>query len=245
MNLAYQMKQQIIRAQHRTRKAHLNHLHNFVPPDLFTQIAQARLFNKQSCPHRCAGQYIPHNNSNDIHHILSQCALDSTMHIYQPPPQKPQNQRNSSCAGNSITVPYQYIDGGASSQRTNPYKIPQHINGHGDLENVSRVLWVPKVHKAHPTNGADRHGIRKVCHKIWEVGTMVETIQPVRPPNFLNNMIQISYTGHTLPPCDLRATFPARHECTTPSVSPTQGATPKRGSPSAQLEGLPTWRSEL
>ena len=30
--------------------------------------------------------------------------------------------------------------------------------------------------RSHPTNGADRHGIRKVCHKIWEVRTMVETI---------------------------------------------------------------------
>ena len=43
-------------------------------------------------------------------------------------------------AGLSITIPYQYIGGGARSPRTNPYNIPQHINGHGDLENVSRVL---------------------------------------------------------------------------------------------------------
>ena len=128
----------------------------------------------------------------------------------------------SSRAGRSITIPYQYIGGGDRSQRTNPYNIPQHINGHADLENVSHVLWVPKVHKPHPTNGANRQGIRKVCHKIWEVGTMVETIQLVRPPNFLNNIIQkIPYTGHT------------------------QGATPKRGSPSPQPEGPPTWRSEL
>ena len=115
-----------------------------------------------------------------------------------------------------------------------------------------------KVHLPHPTNGANRHGIRKV----WKVGTMVETIQTVRPPNFLSNMIKkIPYTGHTLPPCDLRAIFTARHECTTPqlkgpqqsvgvripnsrghtevweSVSPTQGATQKRGSPYPQLKG--------
>ena len=45
---------------------------------------------------------------------------------------------------------------------------------------------------------------------------MVETTQRVRPPNVQNNMIQeISYTGHTLPPCDLRAIFTARHESTT------------------------------
>ena len=48
----------------------------------------------------------------------------------------------SSRAGRSITIRYQYIGGGARSQRTNPYNIPQHINGHGDLENVS--LGVPK-----------------------------------------------------------------------------------------------------
>ena len=34
------------------------------------------------------------------------------------------------------------------------------------------------------------YGVRKVCHEIWEVGTMVETIQFVRPPDFLNNMIK-------------------------------------------------------
>ena len=101
-------------------------------------------------------------------------------------------------AGRSITIPYQYIGGGARSQRTNLYNLPQHINGHGDLENVSRVLWVPKVHKPHPTNGADRHGKHKMCHKIWEVGTLVETIQPVQPPNFLNNMNKKYCTRATL-----------------------------------------------
>ena len=53
--------------------------------------------------------------------------------------------------------------GGCRSQRTNPHNIAQHINGQGDLENASRVFWIPKVHKPHPTNGGDRHGIRKVC----------------------------------------------------------------------------------
>ena len=34
---------------------------------------------------------------------------------------------------------------------------------------------------------------------------MVETIQLVKPPNFLNNMIpNIAHTGHTLLSCDLR-----------------------------------------
>ena len=122
----------------------------------------------------------------------------------------------SSCARRSRTIPYQYIGGGAKSQRTNPYYIAQHINGHGDLENVSRVFWIPKVHRPHATNGANRHGIHKVCHEIWEVGTLVETILPVKPPNFLTNMIQqIAHTGHTLPPCELRAIFTAQHECTT------------------------------
>ena len=45
---------------------------------------------------------------------------------------------------------------------------------------------------------------------------MVETMQPVGPPIFLNSMIQkITYMGHTLPPCNLRAIFTAQHECAT------------------------------
>ena len=95
----------------------------------------------------------------------------------------------SSCVGKSITIPYQYIGRGVRRQKTNPYNIAQHINGHNDHENVSGVLWVPKVNRPHPTHEADRHGIRKVCHEMWEVGTIVETIQLVKPPNFLKNMI--------------------------------------------------------
>ena len=40
-----------------------------------------------------------------------------------------------------------------------------------------------------------------MCHKEWKIGTMVERIQPVGPPNLLNNMVKVfANTGNTLPP---------------------------------------------
>ena len=57
--------------------------------------------------------------------------------------------------------------------------------------------------------------VREMWHKERKMGTMVESIQPVSPANFLYNMVKIfANTGNALPPSRLRTPFGARHEST-------------------------------
>ena len=59
------------------------------------------------------------------------------------------------------------------------YELSRHINGTNRLANMRHILRIPQVSTPYATDGTDGHGVREMCHKEREMGTMVERIQPV------------------------------------------------------------------
>ena len=94
----------------------------------------------------------------------------------------------------TIPIPNENTSGCPRGQRGNPNNVAQHINGNGDLENMQCILRIPKVNTRHPTDGSDGHGVREMGHEKREMGTMIERIRTVGPPNFLDNMVKVNST---------------------------------------------------